>query len=103
MRLPSILTLAASVTLFGCASYPTTSVNQGASDAGIWISGAPVGALIRVAGTVLGPATGFADNRNVARLEPGRHEVEILSSNGEVVSRQVVMLSAGAKYEVRVR
>lgn len=103
MRLPKIFTVAVTMVLAGCASYPTSSVSQGAADAGIWISGAPAGAQIRVAGTVLGPAISFADSRHVAPLEPGRHEVEIVSAGGEVVSRQVVVLSAGAKYEVRVR
>lgn len=103
MRLLSILTAVVTLTITGCASYPTSSVSQGADDAGIWISGAPAGAQVRVAGRVLGPASSFANNRAVASLEAGRHEVEILSANGEVVSRQVVILSAGAKYEVRVR
>ena len=103
MRTPLFLAVAASITLVGCASYPTSSVNQGAADAGIWISGAPSGAQVRVAGAVIGPVAAFGDSQHVARLEPGRHEVEILAPNGEVLSRQVVMLSAGAKYEVRVR
>lgn len=103
MRLPFLLTIAATLSLVGCASYPTSSVNQGAADAGIWISGAPVGAQVRVSGAVMGPANTFADAGHAVRLEPGRHEVEILSANGEIISRQVVMLSAGAKYEVRVR
>lgn len=103
MRLPSLLTIAATLSLVGCASYPTSSVNQGAADAGIWVSGAPMGAQVRVAGTVLGPAAAFTDARHAAAIEPGRHDVEIVSSSGEVISRQVVMLAAGAKYEVRVR
>lgn len=103
MRLPSLLTIAAILSLVGCASYPTSSVNQGAADASIWISGAPIGAQVRVAGAVLGPASTFADAGHAAKLEPGRHEVEIVSVSGEVISRQVVMLAAGAKYEVRVR
>lgn len=103
MRLLTIPTVAVTLTLLGCASYPTSSVSQGAADAGIWISGAPAGAQIRVAGRVLGGADSFADNRHLAPLEPGRHEIEIVSAGGEVVSRQVVVLSAGAKYEVRVR
>jgi hypothetical protein len=103
MRLPTILAGAMALALVGCASYPTSSVSQGAADAGIWISGAPAGAQIRVAGMVLGPADSFADNRHVAPLEPGRHEIEIVSAGGQVVSRQVVVLSAGAKYEVRAR
>lgn len=103
MRLPSVLAVAVTLTLIGCASYPTSSVSQGAADAGIWISGAPAGAVVRVAGTVLGPVNSFSDSRHLAPLEPGRHEVEIVSVGGEVVSRQVVILSAGAKYEVRVR
>lgn len=103
MRLPSILAAAATLALMGCASYPTSSVSQGAADAGIWISGAPAGAQVRVAGTILGSASSFADNRNVAPLEPGRHEIEIVSAGGEVVSRQIVVLSPGAKYQVRVR
>lgn len=103
MRLPSFLVVAATFSLVGCASYPTSSTNQGADDAGIWISGAPIGAQVRVAGGLLGPATTFADARHAAVLEPGRHEVEIVSASGEVISRQVVILAAGAKYEVRVR
>jgi hypothetical protein len=103
MRLPKIPAVVVMMVLSGCASYPTSSVSQGAADAGIWISGAPAGAQIRVAGTVLGPVISFGDSRHVAPLEPGRHEVEIVSAGGEVVSRQVVVLSAGAKYEVRVR
>lgn len=103
MRLPTVLAVAVTLTLVGCASYPTSSVSQGAADAGIWISGAPAGAQIRVAGAVLGPANSFADSRHVAPLEPGRHEVEIVAVGGAVISRQVVVLSAGAVYEVRVR
>lgn len=103
MRLPLILTAAVTLALVGCASYPTSSVSQGAADAGIWISGAPAGAQVRVAGAVLGPANLFTDSRHVAPLEPGRHEIEIVSAGGEVVSSQVVVLTAGARYQVRVR
>lgn len=103
MRLILGLSLIAALSLPGCASYPTSMVNQGAADAGIWVSGAPAGAQVRVAGAILGPATSFANSRNTVALEPGRHEIEIVSPGGGVVSRQVVVLSAGAIYEVRVR
>lgn len=97
------LVAAMGLAVSACASYPTSSVNQGAADAGIWVSRAPAGALVLVAGQVVGPAIDYADNKHVISLEPGRHEVEIVNSDGQVISRQVVVLSAGAKYEVRAR
>ena len=103
MRAPLVLALVSALTSAACGSYPTSSVSQGAADGGIWISGAPADAQVRVAGRILGSANSFSDNRHVLSLEPGRHEVEIVSPNGAVIARQIVMLANGAKYEVRVR
>ena len=100
MRVFSILTIAFTLVLSACA-YPATVTQQGASPAAIYFIGAPEASRVLVDDTDAGEAALFDGRRQVLAIEPGRHNIRVVSGGLDLYNDDLYV-GAGARVEVRV-
>lgn len=83
----------------GCAqNYAEREVAQGREPASLVVTGAPEGARIVVDGRDYGSMN---QHPSGIALSIGRHDVVVIS-NGAQIHRQAVLVTAGARSEVRI-
>lgn len=96
-----LLPLVMAFIVSACA-YPSTIVEQGGEQGMIYFTEAPPGARVFIDGADAGEAMTFDGRRQVLSLEPGRHNVRVVSGAAELYSSDVYV-GAGSRMEVRVQ
>lgn len=95
-----IVALACAGALSGCVqNYATREVAQGALPGIMTIANAPANARVIVNGRDLGAVAELPDG---VPLPSGRHDIAVVA-DGQRLHAQAVVVSAGARVEVRVR
>jgi len=82
--------------------YPTTTVEQGRGDAGLYFIGAPEGATAYVDGILAGPASEYDGSNQILGVIPGRHLIEV-RSGGEILLNQEIYVGAESRTALTIQ
>lgn len=80
----------------GC-SYPQTQVMTTDERPRLQFTNAPKGAVVYLDGLLIGPADQYAGKPDVLMVEPGTHEVRVLSAQNAELVNQVIFVDGELK------
>ena len=84
------------LSLAGCA-YPKTSVSTIDTRPKLAFKNVPINSTLYIDGLVMGNPAKFDGKINVLIIEPGTHEISIMSENGSEIYRQTIFVESELK------
>ncbi|MCH8157025.1 MAG: hypothetical protein IID18_04615 [Nitrospinae bacterium] len=84
------------VFLFSC-SLPITKVETGDSRPVLAIEGAPQNSKLYIDGLLVGNANDYNGSPRVLLVEPGTHEVSVITLSGKSIYNQRIFVESGLK------
>jgi hypothetical protein len=76
----------------GCISMPTTQVKTAEASPTLAFIGAPEGSILYLDGLKIGDVNIYDGKKQILRVEPGTHFIEIKDKNGKIIFNQKIFV-----------